>query len=176
MKRLVDGFVVEMGARARTEDEDLVIGMAFSSEEPAERWWGTEILDHGEGSIRLGRLNDGAPLLYNHDSRDMRGVHEPGTMKIGKADNANREVEIEVAFVPRPEDIDKSLTTYVVWLKPSTGAGDWMNMGQLSVNDDRKGKIRFVTPHPSFVVEVAAEANPTVTNPSQAVVLEGRSD
>jgi HK97 family phage major capsid protein len=103
MKRLVDGFVVEMGARARTEDEDLVIGMAFSSEEPAERWWGTEILDHGEGSIRLGRLNDGAPLLYNHDSRDMRGVHEPGTMKIGK----DRVLRGQVRIAP-VDDITRS--------------------------------------------------------------------
>jgi HK97 family phage major capsid protein len=84
MKRLVDGFAVEAGARMRADNEDLVVGMAFSSEEPAERWWGIEILDHGDKSIRLERLNDGAPLLYNHNPSDQRGVHEPGTMQVGK--------------------------------------------------------------------------------------------
>jgi HK97 family phage major capsid protein len=65
-------------------DGDLLVDMAFSSEEPYERWWGIEILDHAETSIRLGRLNDGAPLLFNHNWNDLRGVHVPGSVKIGK--------------------------------------------------------------------------------------------
>lgn len=66
---------------SRTESGDLVIDMAFSSELPYERWWGIEVLDHSEGAIRLGRLNDGAPILYNHDWSDLRGVHEPGSVR-----------------------------------------------------------------------------------------------
>jgi hypothetical protein len=61
----------------RRDNGDLVVPMAFSSEEPVERWWGIEVLDHGKDSIRLDRLNDGAPVLFNHNPNDLRGTHEP---------------------------------------------------------------------------------------------------
>jgi HK97 family phage major capsid protein/HK97 family phage prohead protease len=51
----------------RALDEDkLTVDLSFSSEQPIERWWGVEILDHRPGSVRLERLNDGAPLLLDH--------------------------------------------------------------------------------------------------------------
>jgi HK97 family phage major capsid protein len=68
---------------ARKQDTDeLLLDMAFSSEEPYQRWWGIEILDHNEKSIRLGRLNDGAPVLFNHDWDEIRGTHEPGSVHV----------------------------------------------------------------------------------------------
>lgn len=70
----------EAASRA-SQGEDLTIPMAFASEEPYERWWGIEILDCQAGSVRLGRLNDGAALLYNHNWNDLRGVHVPGSVK-----------------------------------------------------------------------------------------------
>ncbi len=57
-------------ADARTVD------LSFSSELAYERWFGKEILDHGTKSIRLGRLNDGAAVLVNHDPEDHVGVVE----------------------------------------------------------------------------------------------------
>ena len=41
--------------------------LSFSSEEPYERWWGIEILDHAEGCVDLTRLNEIGVLLFNHD-------------------------------------------------------------------------------------------------------------
>lgn len=43
------------------------ISLSVSSDQPYERSFGTEILDHSDGSIRLNRMNDGAPILFNHD-------------------------------------------------------------------------------------------------------------
>jgi HK97 family phage major capsid protein/HK97 family phage prohead protease len=57
-------------------EETRTVDLSFSSEEPYERWWGTEILDHGPSSVRLGRLNGGAAVLVNHDTRDQVGVVE----------------------------------------------------------------------------------------------------
>lgn len=71
-------------AAARTATEpgkDLEIEMAFASQEPYERWWGIEILDCAPESVRLGRLNDGGALLYNHDWDALRGHHMPGTVR-----------------------------------------------------------------------------------------------
>lgn len=40
--------------------------LSFSSEEPYERWWGTEILDHSEGCVDLSRLKEIGCVLFNH--------------------------------------------------------------------------------------------------------------
>lgn len=60
---------------------DMVLDMAFASELPYERWWGVEILDCTSAAVDLARLNDGAPLLYNHDWDALRGSHVPGTVR-----------------------------------------------------------------------------------------------
>lgn len=41
--------------------------ISFSSEEPYERWFGIEILDHGEGAVDLTRLQEMGVVLYNHN-------------------------------------------------------------------------------------------------------------
>ncbi len=45
---------------------------SFSSEQPVQRWFGTEILEHSNAdNIDLTRLNDGGVLLWNHDSKGL---------------------------------------------------------------------------------------------------------
>mgnify|MGYP001953883851 CR=1 FL=1 len=56
--------------------------MAFSSSEPVERGYWTEILSHAPGAADLRRLNNSAPLLWMHDVFDQRGVIEPGTARV----------------------------------------------------------------------------------------------
>lgn len=41
--------------------------LSFSSEEPYERWWGTEILSHSDGAMDLTRLNSIGCVLFNHN-------------------------------------------------------------------------------------------------------------
>lgn len=52
------------------------IEFPFSSELPVERWFGNEVLSHKSGSADLTRLNDGAPLLFNHNPDEIIGVVE----------------------------------------------------------------------------------------------------
>lgn len=59
-----------------TSAEDNVFEFSFSSEEPVARWFGDEILSHDKGAADLSRLNDGAPLLFNHDMDEYIGVVE----------------------------------------------------------------------------------------------------
>jgi HK97 family phage major capsid protein len=57
------------------------VELSFSSEQPYERWWGIEILDHEASSMRLGRLSGGDhPLLVNHDPDRQVGVIEQATL------------------------------------------------------------------------------------------------
>lgn len=63
-------------AREAINEEARTVELAFSSEEPYGRWFGVEVLDHDKGSIRLGRLKNGGPLLLDHDTRSHVGVIE----------------------------------------------------------------------------------------------------
>lgn len=68
--------------RADSVDTDArTAELSFSSEEPYQRWWGTEVLDHGSKSMRLGRLNGSAALLMDHNIRDQVGVVEKAWIK-----------------------------------------------------------------------------------------------
>lgn len=66
---------IDLRAEA-VSDESRTVELSFSSEAPVSRWWGSEILDHGKKSVRLGRLNDGGALLMDHNTRDQVGVVE----------------------------------------------------------------------------------------------------
>ena len=76
--------------RASINEEDRTIEVAFSSETAIERWWGLEILDQSKGSVDLSELNDGAPLLINHDIDKHPGVIE--SARIDSADKRGRAV------------------------------------------------------------------------------------
>ncbi|MBD3842318.1 MAG: HK97 family phage prohead protease, partial [Campylobacterales bacterium] len=58
------------------DEEKRTIELSFSSEEPYERWFGIEILDHSPTSVNMERLNNSAPLLFNHDKDVVIGVIE----------------------------------------------------------------------------------------------------
>jgi hypothetical protein len=65
--------------------------LSFSSENPYERWFGTEILDHNPKSIRMDFMKSGrAPLLMSHDARLVIGIIEKASIdtkdKMGRAD------------------------------------------------------------------------------------------
>jgi len=56
--------------------EDRTYEFPFSSEFPVSRYFGNEILSHAAGAADLSRLNDGAPLLFNHNPDRVIGVVE----------------------------------------------------------------------------------------------------
>lgn len=63
-----------MGRMEENSSDDDVVRFSFSSEMPVDRNFGEEILDHSIDSVRLDRLNDGAPLLWNHNADQLVGV------------------------------------------------------------------------------------------------------
>ena len=61
---------------AQIDTESRTISFPFSSTYPVERYFGNEVLSHAQGAADLSRLNDGAPLLLNHDPNQLIGVVE----------------------------------------------------------------------------------------------------
>ena len=60
----------------RAQEEDRTLEFSFSSELPVTRWFGEEVLSHAPDSVNLSRLNDGAPVLFNHEPDRVIGVVE----------------------------------------------------------------------------------------------------
>ena len=60
------------------------VTFALTSEQPVERWWGSEILDHSTKSIRQDRLKRGIPLLFGHSTDQHIGRIESYGIKDGK--------------------------------------------------------------------------------------------
>ena len=60
----------------RALEEERSFEFPFSSEYPVMRYFGNEVLSHEMDAANLERLNDGAPLLFNHDPDRVVGVVE----------------------------------------------------------------------------------------------------
>ena len=79
----------EFQIEERQIDKDKrTIDLSFSSEEPVDRWWGVEILDHQKKSVNLRRLKRGGALLIDHDMKNQVGVIEE--VSIDEADRKGR--------------------------------------------------------------------------------------
>ncbi|MDR3414211.1 MAG: phage major capsid protein [Formivibrio sp.] len=64
----IDGAAVDTEART--------CELSFSSEAPVDMWYGTEILSHAPGCMRVGDRQSSLPLLFNHDLNDLLGKVE----------------------------------------------------------------------------------------------------
>jgi HK97 family phage major capsid protein len=61
--------------RRSIDEKRRTVELAFSSEEPVERWWGVEVLGHRSGEVDLSWVGSGrAPLLADHDPKQQIGV------------------------------------------------------------------------------------------------------
>jgi len=70
--------------RAVINPDTRTLSLSFSSELPVERWFGSEILSHDPNAVDLTRLNDGAPLLFNHNADAVIGVVESAAISNGR--------------------------------------------------------------------------------------------
>lgn len=91
--------------------------LSFSSEEPYERWWGIEILEHKEESIDLTRLNTIGCLLYNHNRDKVIG-------KITRAWIENGRGQAEVEF-------DTDAESEVIYQKVLSGTLKGVSVGYM---------------------------------------------
>jgi HK97 family phage major capsid protein len=62
--------------RAPSTDDDRTVDLSFSSEEPYQRWFGWEILDHAPQSVNMKRLNTGAAVRDTHQGDQVAVVEK----------------------------------------------------------------------------------------------------
>lgn len=73
MPRLCRSFNVR---ESKLDAESRSVELTFSSDEPIDMWFGTEILSHEKGAADLKRINSAGSLLFNHKWDDILGVVE----------------------------------------------------------------------------------------------------
>jgi HK97 family phage major capsid protein len=87
--------------RQKIDQEKRTVEILFSTDDPAERWFGNEILDHSQGACDLRRLNDGGAFLKDHDPCQQIGVHENASISIVSMGSKQRgEGRALVRFAP----------------------------------------------------------------------------
>lgn len=67
------------------KEDDRTLEFPFASEEPVERYFGMEVLSMSDDAMDMSRLNDGAPLLYQHDADKIVGVVDRAYIKDKRA-------------------------------------------------------------------------------------------
>lgn len=91
--------------------------LSFSSEEPYDRWFGTEILSHSEDAVDLSRLNSIGCVLYNHNRDKVIG-------KIIRAWVEDNRGYAEIEF-------DKDADSEIVFQKVAGGTLKGVSVGYL---------------------------------------------
>lgn len=123
------------GKETKADAESRTVRFSFSSEEPVDMWYGTEILSHAPGAMRSGQRQQTMPLLYNHDRDDLLGIVESIGIEAGKGycdvrfgkdergewamQQYNDDILVNVSFLYRVfkfiEDVEEETYTATDW-------------------------------------------------------------
>jgi HK97 family phage major capsid protein/HK97 family phage prohead protease len=161
------------------EAEDRTLEFPFASEMPVERYFGMEVLSMDEKAMDLSRLNDGAPLLYQHDADRIVGVVERAYIKdkrgYAKVKLANNELGREmqdlvkdgiirnVSFGYRINDMEEDKST-----KPVTYRATSFQPFEISLvtvpADQTVGIGRAFTQNEGVSTASAVTSSPTISN------------
>lgn len=124
------------GIAVKADEDSRTVRFSFSSEEPVDMWYGTEILSHAPGCVRIDQRQQTMPLLFNHDRDDLLGVVESisigsdlrgyADVRFGKDERGewamqqyNDDVLVNVSFMYRvfkiEEDVEDESYTATDW-------------------------------------------------------------
>lgn len=141
--------------REAIDDEARTIHLAFSSEEPVERWFGNEILDHSPSSIRLGRLVNGGAVLVGHDHRDHVGVVESASIDSDRRGRATVRFGNSALAIEKFNDVKDGILRHI-------SVGYRIHELTLTKTGDQGEDYRATDWEPMEISFVAVPADPTV--------------
>lgn len=148
------GFTIR---KADVDAEKRTVALSFSSEEPVERWFGIEILDHSSAdSVDLRRLKRGGALLIDHDVRNQVGVIEE--VLIDTADRKGRAI-VRFGRSAKAEEIFQDVLDGI-----RTNVSVGYTIDDIVLEKEEKGKLPVYratrwTPYEISLVSVPADIN-----------------
>lgn len=107
-KKCIEGVMQRDYVIDRAEaNEDGSVSIAFSSEQPVERWFGTEVLEHSKDAVNMTRLNTGGAVLVGHDTRDQVGGIVDDTARVDSDKVARADIIFSDSV--RGQDIERDV-------------------------------------------------------------------
>lgn len=153
--------------RESVDVEKRTVEVAFSSEEPVERWFGDEVLSHAAGAVDLSRLNDGGAVLFNHDWDDQIGVIERAWVDADRRGRALVRFGNGAKAAEKFQDVQDGILRHI-------SVGYSIVNFEEEVSDDNRTftatrwqpyEISFVTVPADPTVGVGRSAEPFIENP-----------
>lgn len=142
--------------------------MRFIGNGRRRRKWQTALVGIGAAfAVGLGGCAGGLSLRPTE-----RMPQASGTVKVTKDAQANVRLAIEVRHLPRPNEMDPHLTTFVVW-SIAEGGKRVRNMGHIHIDSNRRGSVDVVSPLQRFDILITGEADEAADTPSEFAVLKG---
>jgi len=120
------------------------------------------------GALALG-VGCGTTLALQPGSKTPAAA---GIVKLSRDSQGNTQLALSVNYLPEPFELNRALTTFVVWSIADDGSRV-RNMGQMQLDSHRHGVVNLVTPLTSFKLLVTAEESATAEKPSDYAVLSG---
>ncbi|MGM9917592.1 HK97 family phage prohead protease [Anaerotignum sp.] len=140
--------------------------ISFSSEEPYERWFGTEILSHDAGAVDLTRLNEIGVVLFNHNVDKVVGKILRAWVEDGRG---NAEIEFDDDnYAEVIYQKVKSGTLKGVSVRYKVGCWEEVKEGYTSSNGKHKGPCSIATKWMGLEISI-------VSVPADATVGVGRN-
>lgn len=140
--------------RGEIDQEARTVPLAFSSDEPYERWFGFEVLGHEKGQVDMDFMAGGtAPLLVGHNSDDLVGVIEKAWID---SDRKGRAI-VRFGKSSRAEEVFQDV---IDGIRQNVSVGYQINKLKLLESDDEKGDTYLVTdwtPYEASIVSVPAD-------------------
>jgi hypothetical protein len=92
-----------------------------------------------------------------------------GEAKITRDQNGNAIVELDIQHLAPSENLQPPKKVYVVWSQAPDGKN--INLGQLTVGSDRRGRLKSPTPMQVFRIIVTGEDVASAAFPSSQIVF-----
>lgn len=176
-RKRLEGEVANLGVlrrsfpveRAAVNEKDRTVDLSFSSEEPYERWFGIEILDHAASSVRLGRLQNRGAVLVNHRLDDQVGVVE----EVSLGSDRKGRARVRFGKSSRAEEIFRDVVDGIRALTSVGYAIHEMKLEKASEGVDTY-RVTDWEPYEISLVSVPADATVGVGRAAEETNLETR--
>lgn len=143
-------------AEVRSFDEEArTVELAFSSELPVDRWFGSEVLVHEPGAVRMDRLTNGGALLMDHNTRDQIGVVESAQID---GDRRGRAV-VRFSRSARAEEMFRDI---IDGIRRHVSVGYQVHKIEVTETKGQPDAVRVIDWEPFEISLVSVPADPTV--------------
>lgn len=130
-------------------------------------------LSLGVGACATHRAEGESPVASAHNTgptetelaSSPRVAAAEGSVTVSDAGNNNTGVDLNIKHLARPQRVDPSASTYIVWAKPLSDYGRPQSLGALNVDQELNAKLSTTTPFRDFELFVTAESSPQVQDP-----------